>query len=343
MDTNFKRVDLKENGYKIKVNNLEWEEILIDKENNLYTKVVEEIFDDNSLFYYTSARPETRTYIENLSNRQKRKAKQFLSGLLKDPENFSVDNNNYYEVLNFINEIEEENSSEEDKRKKLILFVDKYELSLDEKFDYVKIKNSILKQMAKESRNGIFGEILFYKTVDFLIDNSNLLFSKLPAITAAGTYAHGADGIFIHIVEGKIVYCFGEAKFCNDIEGAIKQIKQSISNFKNLGNDKSFMERNLMSMKYFSSDLEEELIAHNIEENIDDFADNNIEVKKEIYVFMLYGGDFYLKEKIEEKLSDSDINVEGFDIKIICFPIIDKRELVKKIMEKVSELEEQNE
>lgn len=344
---NFEMISIDDNKEKIKAVGVTWDNIINEVGKMLHNKVIEELFDNESLFYYTSGREETKHYIKNLSDVQMKLAKKFLLGLLKNPENFEFDNTIYTEFKKITAMIEEEQYTEGEKLNRLYAFIDEHlDASLDvSDLSYTKLKQKIRGKISYESRNGIFGEILFYKTIDFLYADTQLLFSKFPPITAPGTYSHGADGIFVRLVEDEVIFGFGEAKFCNTIDDAIRQVQNSISSISRISNDISWMSRNLLYMKQFNKEIENKIIEIGLKDTLDSIllGETKVEMfKKEIYVFMMYGGkSHYLKKDIKEKLNKKEIALEGFKVIIICFPIIDKDALVSNIMKKVTELSEE--
>lgn len=338
----FKVVNINvDSKYKIKRKNLNWDEIIEDIDEELYNKIVDIIFDESNLFYYTTAREETKKYIESLNQEDKEDAILSFMELIKNPEDCRRSNDIYNSFLNYIDLLDEqeEELTEIQKKEMVLEFLENLEIvDIDKKKNYKSILKLAKAKLSYESRNGIFAEVLFYRVVDALMDNSNVLFSKIPAITAAGTYAHGADGIFIEIEDGEICLGFGEAKFCNSIDNAIAQVQKSISDFARLGNDVSWMSRNLITRKSYSDELESALESIQINDFIKGLHLKKIDinkVRKKIFVFMLYGEGNYELNDLKEKLKNKKIELENFEVIIICFPIIKKRDLVTKIVERI--------
>lgn len=327
--------------FKIKRHTLDWDDIIKDLDGELYEKIVDIIFDESNLYYYTTAKPEAKQYIDSLTERQKLIALKSFMGIIKNPENCLNSNEIYNSFLKYVDSLKIDGmKTEEEKKEDLLSYLNMLDLEgIKGEQEFDKIVRQANVKLANESRNGIFAEVLFYKVIDSFINNTYVLFSKIPAISAAGTYAHGSDGIFIEVENNEICIGFGEAKFCKSIDNAITQVQSSISDFERLANDINWMSRNLNARKSYSKELDEALELIKINDQIEDIDLGLIDiksVKKKIFVFMLYGdGNFYLKD-IEDKLSRRNIKLENFEINIICFPIIEKTKLVSKLMERVN-------
>lgn len=254
-----------------------------------------------------------------LNNNQKNKIKLIFEQLIKNPEKFYIDVQR--EIL-LVKELETINNEEE-----LNKFIEKYGLKKPKKNQsFKKRKNNIRQSINKESLYGIFGEIMLYVVVEYLMNNKDIIISKLNYISAPSTYSHGSDGIFID-KKNNVLY-FGEAKFSINISSALEQALLSMKDLnERLKNDKRFL-----------------LIQESSYKNgygIEIFDNNKIEqFKKCIIIFAFHGKEYKTEEikKIFENYNLKFAKIIGKEVyfELISFPILSKECLKNEIAKQVT-------
>lgn len=312
-----KKEDLNvENSNEIILSN-NWKEI-INNINDFHEEISKIILNEESLYYYTFNTRQAIVKQNKLSPSQLECLYSTINGIIKNPDKYE----DYYKpILEALNNID--------------LLKNEYELKnmaneLGFKYkttgDFEKDKEKLKKRVSADRGYGLYAEILSY-IINEKFFNAELLLSKISCITAAGTFAHGSDGIFYNSIDDSIV--FGEAKFAIGLDSGIKQAITSISDFGDrLTNDVSYIIRQTRSMKNYYEERFEELKPKDI-----------MKKKFRINVFVLHGEEFQ-KEELEDvirKNLDKLKSCINFDaqIRIIVFPIINKIELVSSILKEL--------
>lgn len=315
---NFSVDKLINNDYVIKKKDVSWDEILFNKEI-FYDEIVRILLNEESLYFYCTSNNDSKILYSNLSENQRKRIKNIFELLIKKPESFYKEYNKGISLIEELKKIIDYGDLDKFLKKYGI----KYELK---KINISKDKANITKKIKKESSYGLFGELMLYSVVHNLLNNKDILISKLSFITAPGTYPHGSDGIFIDI-ENKTLY-FGEAKFTLDLKSAFEQALSSLKELEErikIDNDIIYCHesdmKNNFSLKTFEN------------EEIENF-------KKCIIIFALNGRE-YIEEEIKEivKVYESKFSAifgEGINFEILIFPIIDKEELKNQIAKQVS-------
>ena len=315
---NFSVDKLINNDYVIKKKDVSWDEILFNKEI-FYDEIVSILLNEESLYFYCTSNNDSKILYSNLSENQRKRIKNIFELLIKKPESFYKEYNKGISLIEELKKIIDYGDLDKFLKKYGI----KYELK---KINISKDKANITKKIKKESSYGLFGELMLYSVVHNLLNNKDILISKLSFITAPGTYPQGSDGIFIDI-ENKTLY-FGEAKFTLDLKSAFEQALSSLKELEErikIDNDIIYCHesdmKNNFSLKTFEN------------EEIENF-------KKCIIIFALNGRE-YIEEEIKEivKVYESKFSAifgEGINFEILIFPIIDKEELKNQIAKQVS-------
>lgn len=307
-------------SFKIRHFSLMWEEILKDKKS-FYNIVNDCIFDINTLGFYLTAEMNENTIFDD--ERTKNDIKEIFRGLFIEPDM-------YYQKYIVKNQLIDYIEGCRD-RESIISVLREYDYPYNKKLfndskHLERDKISILQSLKADMGYGLFGEILFYSVIRFLFDKS-LIISKLYFITAAGTYAHGSDGIFYDSKNKTII--FGEAKFTNDFSSGLSQALSSLADFSSrLNDDYNVIIKSKSALKGNEEIKEEFKTLHK-----DDIVNYNVE----IYVFVLHGAE-YEEEKIKEILSKyrgKFKNKINYKINFISFPIISKSELISELARRV--------
>lgn len=316
--SNFSVDQLINNDYVIKKKDVSWDEILLNK-GIFYDEIVSILLNEESLYFYCTSNNDSKILYSSLSENQRKRIKNIFELLIKKPESFYKE---YNKGISLIEELKKTIDYEN-----LDKFLKKYGIKYElKKINISKDKANITKKIKRESSYGLFGELMLYSVVHNLLNNKDILISKLSFITAPGTYSHGSDGIFIDI-ENKILY-FGEAKFTLDLKSAFEQALSSLKEVE----ERIKIDNSIIYCH--ESDMKNNFTLKTFEnEEIEKF-------KKCIIIFALNGRE-YIGEEIKAivKLYESKFSAilgEGISFEILIFPIIDKEELKNKIAKQVS-------
>lgn len=315
---NYSVKQINKNQFKVEKKTINWEQIICNK-SDFFREVASIILDERSLYYFVSNNNDSHFLQSTLNNNQKNKIKLIFEQLIKNPEKFYIDVQR--EIL-LVKELETINNEEE-----LNKFIEKYGLKKPKKNQsFKKRKNNIRQSINKESLYGIFGEIMLYVVVEYLMNNKDIIISKLNYISAPSTYSHGSDGIFID-KKNNVLY-FGEAKFSINISSALEQALLSMKDLnERLKNDKRFL-----------------LIQESSYKNgygIEIFDNNKIEqFKKCIIIFAFHGKEYKTEEikKIFENYNLKFAKIIGKEVyfELISFPILSKECLKNEIAKQVT-------
>lgn len=309
---------LEDKKFKVEKKLINWNDILINKKK-FYEEISTILLDEKTLYYFVSNNNDAKYLLENLSDKQKKKIKMVFEMLIKNPTEFYL---NYQKEKELLSELEIIDNDIE-----LLKFTKRYGLKYSTKnIKLSKKKNYIKKSIKKESLYGVFGEIMLYVIVEKLMNDRNILISKLSYITAPGTYSHGSDGIFVN-VKNKILY-FGEAKFTIDISASLEQALTSLKNInERIKTDENFL---LLQEGSYKNGYTLEVFDEN---KIKDYH-------KCVIIFAFHGGEYKDEEikKIFDNYIDkfNDALISKASVELISFPIISKEELKEEISRQVT-------
>lgn len=311
--------NISNNNYLISEKQLNWEEIFCDK-NGFYEEISNSLLNVESLYFFCTSNNDSNILQDKLNEKQKSKIRRIFQSLIKNPQNFYKEYSKGQSMLEELQSVE----SYDEVESFLYRFGIKYKLK---KVDLRKDKQNISKIIKKESAFGIFGEMMLYNVVQYLLNEKELLLSKLSFITSPGTYSHGSDGLFINKKNNIIFY--GEAKFTLDLKSSFEQtllsLKDVVERIKN-DNNIIYMHENDLKNNYSLEIFEKK--------DIDNYD-------KCILIFAFHGTEYQESDiqKIINKYEPKFKKILGSNIgfEILDFPVIDKEELKDNISKKVSD------
>lgn len=276
--------------------------------------------DKESLYFFSTNNSDSIFLQEQLSDEQKQLIKEILTVLIKKPSTY----HKYFKRRNVLNTLLKDVTTYKD----MELFIKKYEIQFKIKgTDFKKDKLRLEKKLTADYGFGLFGEMLFYTVIQYLMNDRNLLLSKISFITAPSTFSHGSDGLFCNYND-KILF-FGEAKFSNSLNNGLEQALESLRLYEErLKLDKSIIVLHNRDLKN-GYDRCSDIIS---KKQLDQF-------KMCIIVFILHGEEFE-QQLIMECLNNYSEKIKSIvnndvDLEIISFPIYDKNSLQFFISQKV--------
>lgn len=317
--TEYSLNELDENNYKVEKKKIVWDDVKSNLET-WHDEIADIILNKEALYFFSTNNNDSIFLNQELTLEQKNMIKGILESLIKNPDNYFEEfekRNTLYNLAQEIKDIEEIKN-----------FCKKYGIDFKtRKQEFIKEKNRLLKKLNADYGFGLFGEILFYIVMEYLMSNSHLLLSKISFITAPGTFAHGSDGVFCEY-DKKILF-FGEAKFTLDLNSGIEQAISSLKDYNiRLNNDITFIVNHNRNLK------------NGYENYLDIINRDELEkFEKHIVVFVLHGEE-YKDDEIKKILINSRSRIkkdidEQVKIKIISFPILKKNKLKERIAYKV--------
>ncbi len=317
---------LNNKNFKVEKKHIDWKKVFKNKEK-FYEEISSILLDESSLYYFVSNNSDAKYLQESLTPKQKNKIKNVFEELIKNPERFHSNYQKEQSLLKELNLI--------DNYIELEKFTKKYGIKVKgfkEDIELKKLKSNIKKSIKKESLYGVFGEIMLYVVIEKLINNRNIIISKLNYISAPGTYSHGSDGIFIDEINQTLY--FGEAKFTINVASSLEQ---ALTSFKNISERIKLDENFLL--------LQESSYKNGY--NLKIFDDEKIKDFKKCVVVFAFHGKEYTDEEIKKIFDnyitkfkdalDSEVSIE-----LISFPIISKEELKCEIARQVSNIYDDN-
>lgn len=305
--------------FKVEKKNISWDEVLNNK-NDFYSDISSIVLNEETLYYLVVNNNDSKSIFLNLNSQQKSKLKIVFNRLFKNPETFY---DNYKKQVDLIEKLESiDNINDFSSFASSIGFK-----KISNEKDLIKAKRRLKSSIKSESIYGVFGEIMLYTVVENLMNNRNIIISKLNYISARGTPVYGNDGIFID-KDNKVLY-FGEAKFTFDLRAAIEQALISMEKvFYKVDEDEEFL---LIQGSSFKNDFDESM-----------FDEQSLKLYKKCIIIFAFHGEEYSNVEIHKIIESS---ISRFDkifqsrlmFEIISFPILSKEDLKKELSRQVQE------